>query len=431
MCASPTFAVAPSAARLTTSLRDIGYDLQSAVADLVDNSIAANATRIVIRFAGGDDYRVLIGDDGDGMSADLVLEALRFGTRRTYDQGELGRYGLGLKTASLSQARRLTVVSRERGRPTVTARQLSLDHVEQYDNWVIIDPRHSPAIVEAIGLLDNGLNTVIVWEDLDRVIPEGMADGWAKRRMTGSGEKTAQHLSMVFHRYLDGTRGSKVAISVDDQELAPWDPFARGESATLQLPSQTFEFTSGDSHGTVTLDRWVLPAKQQFSSQAAFDNAAGPLKWNRQQGVYIYRADRLVQGGGWAGLRAVDEHTKLARCALTFDTDLDAAFNINVAKMRVTVPAELRTMLQRPVQELSNRAEAAYRQANLHSDRPEIAERRSTGILDAQAGLALLAAATTAGQLESLREIAGSLQKDAPHLALALGLDALLEVSRG
>ena len=105
MSASPTFAVAPSAARLTTSLRDIGYDLPSAVADLVDNSIAAGAGRVKIRFEGENSYRVLIADDGGGMSADRVHEALRFGSRRTYGRGELGRYGLGLKTASLSQAR--------------------------------------------------------------------------------------------------------------------------------------------------------------------------------------------------------------------------------------------------------------------------------------------------------------------------------------
>lgn len=424
MSASPTFAVAPSAARLTTSLRDIGYDLPSAVADLVDNSIAAGAGRVKIRFEGENSYRVLIADDGGGMSADRVHEALRFGSRRTYGRGELGRYGLGLKTASLSQARTLTVVSRAQGEKAVTVRQLSLNHVEQYDNWVIIEPRGSDAIREAMSLLDEGFSTIVIWEDLDRVIPEGMAHGWATRRLTNYAQKTGQHLSMVFHRYLDGSRGQAVDISVDGQRLEPWDPFARQERSTIQLPSQTFEISSGTLQGTVILDRWVLPSRHQFSSPAAFEAASGPLKWNRQQGIYIYRADRLVQGGGWAGLRAVDEHMKLARCALTFDTDLDAAFNINVAKMRVSLPTELRTMLQRPVQEVCNRAEAVYREANLHAERPEVTHRRSSGSLDAQAGLALLAAAASSGQLDSLRSIAKTLQKDAPELARTLGLDA-------
>lgn len=422
--ASPTFAVAPSAARLTTSLRDIGYDLPSAVADLVDNSIAAGAGRVKIRFEGQDSHRVLIADDGTGMSAERVHEALRFGSRRTYDRGELGRYGLGLKTASLSQARTLTVVSRAQGEKSITVRQLSLNHVEQYDNWVIIEPRETDAVGEALSLLGEGFRTVVIWEDLDRVIPEGMASGWATRRLSNSAQKTGQHLSMVFHRYLDGSRGRSIEITVDDQRLEPWDPFVRGERSTIQLPSQTFEISSGELQGTVTLDRWVLPSRQQFSSPIAFEAAAGPLKWNRQQGIYIYRADRLVQGGGWAGLRAIDEHMKLARCALTFDTDLDAAFNINVAKMRVSLPTELRTMLQRPVQEVCNRAEAVYREANLHAERPEVTHRRSSGSLDAQAGLALLAAAASSGQLDSLRSIAKTLQEDAPELARTLGLDA-------
>src|SRR5690349_16193592 len=96
--------VSPSAARLTGSLRDIGYEFTTAVADIVDNSVAAAATRVEILIEhNGADSTVFIADDGAGMSPQILLEALRFGTRRSYGQGELGRYGLGLKTASLSQ----------------------------------------------------------------------------------------------------------------------------------------------------------------------------------------------------------------------------------------------------------------------------------------------------------------------------------------
>src|SRR5690606_37482526 len=102
-------------------------------------------------------------------------------------------------------------------------------------------------------------------------------------------------------------------------------------------------------------------SRRRFSSLEAFERASGPRRWNRQQGLYIYRADRLIQSGGWSGLRAADEHTKLARAALEFDTDADEAFRINVAKMRVSLPAELRPVLERPVQELCNRANRAYR----------------------------------------------------------------------
>ena len=107
-------AITPSAARLTESLRDIGYDFASAVADIVDNSIMAGASRveILIEFD-GTDSAVFVADDGRGMTANGLLEALRYGTRRTYSRGDLGRYGLGLKTASLSQCRSVTVVTRQ------------------------------------------------------------------------------------------------------------------------------------------------------------------------------------------------------------------------------------------------------------------------------------------------------------------------------
>ena len=120
----------------------------------------------------------------------------------------------------------------------------------------------------------------------------------------------------------------------------------------------------GDVAGTVTLQRFVLPSRDQFSSPGHFERLSGPLNWNRQQGLYIYRAGRLVQWGGWNGIRGIDEHTKLARAALDFDTDLDSVFHINVAKMRVTIPPQLRQMIERPINELCSQADDAYRKTS-------------------------------------------------------------------
>ncbi len=108
----------------------------------------------------------------------------------------------------------------------------------------------------------------------------------------------------------------------------------------------------------------ILPARDQFSSAEQFERLSGPLNWNRQQGLYIYRAERLVQWGGWNGIRGIDEHTKLARAALDFDTDLDSVFNINVAKMRVTIPPQIRQMLERPINELCAQADDRYRKTS-------------------------------------------------------------------
>lgn len=428
MPAGVAYSVAPSAARLTESLRDIGYDFTTAVADVVDNSIAAQSSRIDI-FIDGDreDPWILIADDGCGMSANQVNEALRFGSRSTYVTGDLGRYGLGLKTASLSQCRAVTVTSRRPGTNRTSSRQLSLDVILEWDQWLIVDPGRTPAVCAAVELLDEQMSTVVIWEDLDRLLPGRRDTGFARRRLQTLRRRLSEHLSMVFHRFLEGETDRPVVITVDGEKLHPWDPFAADEPATRELPAQAFEITYGALVGTVGLRRWVLPARQRFSSTERFDRLAGPLKWNRQQGLYVYRSDRLVQWGGWAGLRAIDEHTKLARASLEFSTDLDTAFAINVAKMKVSLPAELRQMLERPVAELCQRAETAYRRsapragaAGRIAERPLFGSPAADGV-----GLALLSAAAQTGHLDELRAIAAAFAESHPELAVATGIKYL------
>ena len=424
-------AVQPSAARLTDSLRDVGYDFHSAVADLVDNSLAAGASRveIEIEFAGADS-RVLIADDGCGMTANGLAEALRFGSRRMYGRGDLGRYGLGLKTASLSQCRTVTIVSRRPDSNRTSIRQLDLDLIAEWDEWLIVDPGRTTTTERSLELLDRGFSTVVAWENLDRVLPEDRPDGgWAKRRVESLIRRTSGHLGMVFHRFIEGNHPiGQVGIMINGEKIRAWNPFAPDESATLTLPEQIFELTVGDTTGTVRLARYVLPPRDSFSSAGEFERMSGPLKWNRQQGLYIYRVGRLVQLSGWAGIRAIDEHTKLARAALDFDTDLDSAFNINVAKMRVSIPPQLRQMLERPINDLCLRADDTYRKTtrshvNLPVHRKESSASPSQA--SATAGLALRSAALQTGHYEALRSIAEVLREQAPDLVRALGLEDL------
>ncbi|PQE01763.1 ATP-binding protein [Mycobacterium sp. EPG1] len=416
--------VTPSAARLTGSLRDIGYDFSSAVADLVDNSITAGATEVdvVIEFD-GEFSKVFISDNGRGMTLNGLTEALRFGSRREYGKGDLGRYGLGLKTASLSQGRCLTVVTRTSiGRRLIQTRQLDLDLINEYDDWLIIEPHRSGTLERARNFLEDAPGTVVIWEKLDRVLPANNANGgWARRRFETLPQRVAEHLSMVFHKFLSGEIGDRLVITVNGQKLKAWDPFARREKETRELPKQTFEIDTGVSAGSVTLRRFVLPGRDKFSTVAEFERLSGPLKWNRQQGLYIYRAGRLVQWGGWAGVRSIDEHTKLARASIEFDTDLDEAFNINVAKMRVAVPAQLRQMIERPINEICSLADDLYRKSN--RPKPE----RDRSITDTfsgshDVGLALKGAALEAGELRAFKKIAAELRKSDPEIAKSLGL---------
>ena len=417
----------PSAARLTVSLRDVGYDFPAAVADLVDNSISAGARRvdIVIEFD-GEDSRVFIADDGEGMTTNGLHEALRFGSRRGYEATDLGRYGLGLKTASLSQAKKITVVSRRTGSNRTTARTLDLDLIVELDEWLVVEPGRTASVSRAREMIANDGGTVVLWEGLDRVLPEHNPEGgWARRRLTGLTTRTAEHMAMVFHRFLAGEVGEPLVITVNGEKLTPWDPFAKDEPGTVALPRRVFEISVGDFGGDVTLQRYVLPSRDAFSSPGEFERLSGPLKWNRQQGLYIYRADRLVQWGGWAGIRGIDEHTKLGRAALDFTTDLDPVFQVNVAKIRVTLPAALRPMLERPITELCMRADDAYRKTSKRGgpDRPAPSGKSESATERHTYGLALRSAAMQTGDYAAFKRIVEALRGSAPGLAADLGLD--------
>ena len=421
-----SFDVAPSAARLTNSLRDIGYDFHTAIADLVDNSIAAGATRVNVEtvFEPQGSY-VLLSDDGRGMTEEGLLEALRFGSRRTYGRNELGRFGLGLKTGTFSQCRRLTVATRRSLKHRrIAVRTLDLNVVERLDQWVVTADESTDAIERARSILREGPGTVVVWEDLDRILPERYAEsGWGRRRLTNLARRTSEHLALVFHRFIEGTEGApEVVLSVNGEKLSGWDPFARSEPHTVQLDEQTWEIESKSGSADVRFRGYVLPPRDKFSTHDEFERMSGPLKWNRQQGLYIYRANRLVQYGGWNGVRGIDEHTKLARASIDFDTDLDEAFQINVAKMRVNLPPGLKQMLERPVHDLCIRADDAYRRAANSADRKPGKPNSTDGVVLSEVGIALKAALLESGDLAGFREAIQLMKQRHPELSKGLGL---------
>jgi hypothetical protein len=361
-----TVEVLPSPRRLTEVLRDVGYDFVSAVADIVDNSIAATASRIDITVAWeGPDSWIRIADNGTGMDAATINEALRFGSERTYRTDDLGKFGLGLKTASLSQCRQIWIASRVSPRTNrVEARRFDLDRIIRDDKWDIEIISANARPTSLTEPLSGGPGTVVLWTQLDRLlgfrVPRGESAHNALLEMT---ERLEQHLAMVFHRFLEGDvpRRRKLVITINGNKVAPWNPFALDEDKTKHLVPREFDINANGAQGFVGFDPYVLPTKEQFSSESLFNRMSGPNRWNHQQGLYIYRANRMIQSGGWSRLRAADEHTKLARAALDFFPELDPAFGINIAKMRVQLPAVLRDRLKDPLKELISAADKAYR----------------------------------------------------------------------
>lgn len=349
--------VLPSAGRLMASLRDIGYDLSSAIADIVDNAIDAGAGAVAVEIAAdAADSWIRVSDDGVGMNRARLDEAMRYGTRADYGSGALGLFGLGLKTASLSQCRRLTVASRSEGADAPTIRRWDLDQVLRTDTWALERMRPSSAPSRLLEPLANAsAGTVVLWEHLDRVLPRKPTQGMTARVLRTAVDDIRAHLALVFHRFLDGEAYGRrwpfgrrrLVLTLNGKPIEPWDPFSRHEARTHALPPQLLEYT--DTHGrtvTVPVKPYVLPGQQFFSSADAHRLAGGPKRWNRHQGFYIYRRERLIQAGGWNRLRTLDEHAKLARIAVDLPPGQEEQFAVDVAKMRVSVPEDLRAGLR-------------------------------------------------------------------------------------
>jgi len=282
-----------------------------------------------------------------------------------YDQDSLGRFGLGLKTASISQCRQLTVATRSSKRAKkIHVLRWDLDHIEERDEWeaLAIPPSERPDhLVEP---LMHQTGTVVLWSDLDRILeyknPWGKT---AKRGLLNMADRLEEHLSMVFHRFLEGRAGRRrkrrLKITINGTSVESWDPFARDEKKTIPFASEQFPISGDAGRGLVGYHAYILPTKSGFSSDRAHERA-GRRQWNRRQGFYVYRSDRLIQFGGWSKLRNRDEHTKYARVALEFWPDLDSEFRLSVSKTFVVLPEELREELKPRVESLIKSARKSY-----------------------------------------------------------------------
>lgn len=366
-----TVELIPSAKRLIRSLRDIGYEFVDAVADVVDNSLEAQATVVSInlKFEGEDSY-LTIADNGTGMTSKEMQEALRFGSNRAYgDSDDLGRFGLGLKTASLSQCERLTVSTRrEEERARINSFCWDLDHIEKTNRWEILKIYSGELKEEVWNHLHETTGTVVTWERLGRLLGYKYPSGeHARKQAESMTESLKIHLGMVFHRFLSGEiYGKRIAIYINNEKLVPWDPYSRGEKHTLVLDPIYIPLDFNEGIYRIKIQPYILPPQSLYSSTKAHLNASGPGKWNKQQGLYIYRSNRIIQAGGWSGLRTSDEHTKLVRIAVYIPSQLDELFQVNVAKKHLSLPIELRVTLLKEIQHIIHRAQEVYRAKHSH-----------------------------------------------------------------
>jgi hypothetical protein len=360
-----TFISIPSAKRLISSMRDLGYEFSDAVAEIVDNSIqaGANVIQVNLQFDGYESYLTVL-DNGVGMTPAEIREALRFGSMRDYERDDLGKFGLGLKTSSLSQCDSLTVSSRNSQKKVqIHSYSWDMDHINKVDQWEILPIETNELLNPVVEHLYSTTGTAVTWERLNRLLNfQDPAGGRAENDFKRLIQELKISLGATFHRYLTGEqRSKKVMIFVNGDLVESWDPFCRTEKNTVELESFSIPISMDGRKGLVKFRPFVLPAQSQFSSSSAHLRAGGPAKWNKQQGFYIYRSGRLLQSGGWCGLRTSDEHSKLARVLVEIPAGFDDLFKVNISKMKINFPRELREETIQKLAPTLKKANDSYR----------------------------------------------------------------------
>lgn len=350
--------VAPHPAALIESMRAVGYTPAAAVADVVDNSISADAQNVWLTFVwDGSASFVTIRDDGRAMSPAALMDAMRLGSRSPTEARaatDLGRFGLGLKTASFSQCRRLTVASRPQA-GSVAIRRWDLDWVAKADAWQLLKSAApgSEGRFEDLAVADRG--TVVLWEQMDRIVGgSSVDDPRAHRRFLDLIASVEGHLAMVFHRFLE--ERSQFAMWINGSRVEPWDPFLSREAIQRLAPENLI------SHGSrIEIRPYVMPHHSKIAPEV-HRRGAGPNGWNAHQGFYIYRNRRLLVPGDWLRLGfEKEEHTKLARIQVDLPNGADDAWGIDVKKSTARPPGALREEMRRIAIVTRQRAGEVYR----------------------------------------------------------------------
>ena len=349
----------PDPAALVEALRAFGYTPETAMADLVDNSITANADQIWIEFEwDGAQSRVIISDSGRGMTEAELVKAMRPGSMSPQEKRsahDLGRFGLGLKTASFSQCRRLTVITKTQG-SALHARQWDLDTVVATHELRLLHGYPEDCLDLVEWLEEQPQGTVVVWQRLDRIVGDADAeDEDAHRHFLELARSVRSHLSMTFHRLLSPRDGRTIAVN--NTEVPPWDPFLSRSKSRQVLAEERLPLNGK----FVEVQPVVLPHRSKLTEDE-FELAGGERGWNSLQGFYVYRNKRLLVAGDWLGLGfQKEEHYKLARIQVDITNEMDALWQIDVRKSVAVPPASMRKELRRIAKATRVRAVEVYR----------------------------------------------------------------------
>lgn len=345
----------PYAPTLIESTRAIGYSLEASVADIIDNSIAANAEKIDVFFFPIDGAYIAILDNGNGMNEEEIDVAMQYGSKNPTeerDQKDLGRFGLGLKTASLSQCRSLTVISKQRER--FEGRQWDIDHVTEVGDWSlkVLDEEDIQQIPQVDELIKYESGTLVVWQKLDRLKAGEINFELSLGRKI---DRVRDHLSLVYHRYLAGESGiTKIKLSINGEKIKGIDPFLT-EKSFQAMDDETLIIRDNK----ISVRPYILPHISKLTSDE-IKMLGGKDGLRKQQGFYVYRNKRLLVWGTWFRMMRQGDLSKLARIRVDIPNTLDDLWTLDIKKSSALPPAEVRKNLEIIINKIAERSKRTW-----------------------------------------------------------------------
>ena len=361
----------PTPEFLIKSIAEQGYSLETSISDLIDNSISASADKIEI-LVNPDSYpfTLFLADNGNGMNEDTLKKCMQFPSRSlesSREKEDLGRFGLGMKTASFAQTRRLTVISKEKGTSSYSARTWDVDYLKVEGKWQILvnTQQEIVSFLDTYRNLSNGFfnkfddfepNTLIVWQKLYKF--EEYLDGSdrtdsLKNQIT---EVTTEYLALVFHRFME-RKVRPLKIRVNNNLIKPFNPFPTGEMDVRLIESRQKNFRSD----LINLEGYILPVRSIDESREVHNiwttKSRGLMD---MEGLYIYRADRIILFGGWNGIIRKSPRLQLARLKVEVGNKIDDLLHLNVAKSQISIPYDLKVGFLKYIAELKDQAEKEY-----------------------------------------------------------------------
>ncbi|WP_319403022.1 ATP-binding protein [uncultured Anaeromusa sp.] len=345
----------PYAPVLMESIRAIGYSLETAIADIIDNSITASAKNVWINFFPIGEVYVAILDDGKAMNDEELTTAMQYGSshptalRTDYD---LGRFGLGLKTASLSQCKTLTVISKREN--AIEGRRWDLDYIATTGEWslVILEQQEIEKLPQVEQLMSLDTGTLVLWQNLDRMM---LGENNFEQSMGRKMDEVRKHLTLVYHRYLSGEVGiKKINLHFNDEKLTPQDPFLINKS--VQAIADEILIVRGNK---VIVRPYILPHISKLSREE-IECLGGNEGLRKQQGFYIYRNKRLLVRGTWFKMMRQGELSKLVRIQVDIPNSLDDLWTLDIKKSIALPPAEVRKNLGVVINKMAEKSKRTW-----------------------------------------------------------------------